>query len=204
MFLCGVLGTSMGIALITTAGLGSTPVTSFSYALTFILPGTLGLYAFLVNILNLLGEIALQKRAFFPLQLLQLPVLALFTVLLDVWMALLSPLGAAPYAWRFALLLVGCCVLGLGVALQVLGDVLILPAEGFVKALAQRLRVEFGVVKTCYDVAMVASAIAVSLVCLGHIAGVREGTVLAALVTGAISRFFRVRLGWVVKKREAV
>ena len=101
--------------------------------------------------------------------------------------------GAYPMGW--IPLLAGCVILGLGVALEVLGDVLYLPCEGVVKAISYKSHAEFGTIKTLFDLSMVLSAIVVSVLCLGHISGLREGTIVAAATVGGISRFFREKLG---------
>ena len=200
VFAFGVAFTAMGISLITTGGLGSSPVTSFAYAITFILPGSLGLYSFVVNSALFFGEVLLQGRQFPRIQLLQLPTILLFSVLIDGWRFLFRFLQSEVFLLRLLVVIAGCCALGLGIALQVMADVLILPAEGFVKVVAQKLGREFGVVKTFYDAAMVLCAILISLLCLGSVAGVGLGTVIAALITGGISRFFRVRLEFLVRE----
>ena len=100
-------------------------------------------------------------------------------------------------------LLAGCVILGLGVALEVLGDVLYLPCEGVVKAISRKSRAEFGTVKTLFDLSMVLSAILVSVFCLGHVSGLREGTIVAAATVGGISRFFREKLGSLLARTKA-
>ena len=81
-------------------------------------------------------------------------------------------------------------ILGLGVALEVLGDVLYLPREGWSRPSATRATPSLGTIKTLFDLSMVLSAIVVSVLCLGHISGLREGTIVAAATVGGISRFF--------------
>ena len=75
-----------------------------------------------------------------------------------------------------------------------LPDVLVLPCEGFVRALCRCRGLEFGRVKTCFVLTMVAAAALVSLLALGSIHGLREGTVMCALTVGGFSRFFSRRL----------
>ena len=51
-------------------------------------------------------------------------------------------------------------------------------------ALAFRTRRNFGNLKVMVDAGMVASAALLGLICLGHIVGIREGTLLSASLTG--------------------
>ena len=82
-------------------------------------------------------------------------------------------------------LLIGCAVLGFGVYLEVLADVVMLPGESFVRAVVTVWRTDFGVTKVCFDVAMTLGAAALSFVLSGQLHGVREGTLAAALLVAS-------------------
>lgn len=203
LFFCGVVFSSLGISLITLAGMGTSAVSSLAYVLTFVFPGvSLGVFTFLVNCSMLAGQALLLGRDFSPVQLLQLPATFVFSFCIDLWMRLLSPLVPQAYAGRWTVLLLGCALLGLGVALEVLPGVLILPCEGFVRAASRRFGWDFGRTKTGYDLAMVSAAALVSLLCLNSLHGLREGTVVCALTVGTISRFFCGRLGFLLAPRR--
>ena len=106
------------------------------------------------------------------------------------------------------MLLLGCVFLGLGIAFEVIPNVLILPGEGLVRVIAGLTGWRFGLVKTGFDMSIVASAVGVSLFFTGHVLGIREGTVLAALIVGSISHFFiekvsNVLEGWIPDYSDA-
>lgn len=125
MFFAGVVCSALGIALITLAGMGTSAVSSLAYVLTFVFPGvSLGCFTFIVNCAMLGGQILLLRRKFKPLQLLQIPFTFVFSCCIDLWMTLLKPLVPAAYAGRWVVLLLGCTFLGLGVALEVVPNVL--------------------------------------------------------------------------------
>ena len=200
LFLAGVIFSALGIALITLAGMGTSAVSSLAYVLTFVFPGvTLGTFTFVVNCVMLGGQILLLRRKFQPIQLLQVPATFLFSYCIDLWMSLLGSIVPHFYLGQWVVLLLGCLSLGFGVALEVIPNVLILPCEGFVRTCSQVFGWEFGKVKTGYDLTMVVSAALVSLLCLGSIFGLREGTVVCALTVGSISRFFCKRLGFLLE-----
>ena len=195
VFLAGVVLSALGIALITKAGLGTSAISSLAYVLTFVIPGiSLGTFTLLVNLAALAAQILLLGREFRPVQLLQLPATVIFSAGIDLWTYLMRDwtVGAYPMGW--IPLLAGCVILGLGVALEVLGDVLYLPCEGVVKAISRKSRAEFGTVL---------SAILVSVFCLGHVSGLREGTIVAVATVGGISRFFREKLGSLLARTKA-
>ncbi|MCF2592641.1 hypothetical protein I6E11_02250 [Bacteroides caecigallinarum] len=63
-----------------------------------------------------------------------------------------------------------------------------------------RLKKDFGTIKICFDVSLVLLAALGSWLLSGRIDGVREGTVIAALITGPFVRMIMPRLaflrGW--------
>ena len=203
MFFAGVVSSALGIALITLAGMGTSAVSSLAYVLTFVFPGvSLGCFTFLVNCAMLGGQALLLRNKFRPIQLLQVPATFVFSACIDLWMDLLSALVPSSYAGRWVVLLLGCGFLGLGVALEVVPNVLILPCEGLVRTRSQVFGWDFGKTKTGYDLTMLCAALLVSLLCLRSVHGLREGTVVCALTVGSISRFFCRRIQRVWERRH--
>lgn len=190
MFIAGVIFSALGISLITKAGLGTSPITSLAFVLTFIFPHSLGEFTMLVNTVMFLIQAALLGKAFGKIQLLQLPAALLFSACIDGWMYILGFWKTGSYVGQVLMLLLGCVFLGLGIAFEVIPNVLILPGEGLVRVIAGLTGWRFGLVKTGFDMSIVASAVGVSLFFTGHVLGIREGTVLAALIVGSISHFF--------------
>ena len=190
MFLYGMIVAALGISMITKAELGTSPITSPSYVLTFIFPYSLGVFVLAVNSTLFLFECLVLGRSFKKIQLLQLPATLIFSACIDGWMWMLSFWTPVFYVQKVLLLLAGCAALGLGVALEGVPDVLILPGEGLVRAISRRKNWDFGIVKTCFDMSLVLTAVLLSVLCLGHVEGIREGTVAAAFLVGGISKFF--------------
>ena len=94
-----------------------------------------------------------------------------------------SPISSIPYVLSLNFpLLIGCVILGFGVYIEVLADVVMLPGESFVRAIVQTLNREFGSTKVCFDVSMAVIAAVLSFVLAHRLDGVREGTVIAALL----------------------
>ena len=72
-----------------------------------------------------------------------------------------------------------------------------LPGESFVRAIVQTWNREFGSTKVCFDVSMAVIAAVLSFVLAHRLDGVREGTVIAALLVGFIARQFGKALAFV-------
>ena len=87
-------------------------------------------------------------------------------------------------------LLVGCVILGFGVYTEVLANVAMLPGESFVRAVSSTWKTEFGSTKVAFDVSLTVIAAVLSLLFAHRLDGVREGTIIAALLVGFIARLF--------------
>lgn len=84
-------------------------------------------------------------------------------------MELLFFINPTVYWMQLLYLLVGCLVLGVGVYMEMLADVVMLPGESFVRSIVFRWKTEFGSTKLAFDVSM---------------------TVIAAILVGFIARKF--------------
>ena len=184
MFMAGVIASALGISLITKAGLGTSPVTSPAFVLTFLFPYSLGTFTMMVNTLMFGLQAVILGRDFERVQLLQLPSALLFSACIDGWSRLFSFWPVRSYLSSVVVLAAGCVFLGLGIALEVVPDVLILPGEGLVRAIVRRFGLHFGHVKRAFDLILVLAAAVLSV----------AATVAAALVVGPISHFFIGRI----------
>ena len=181
---------SAGIALVVKSLLGTSPISSFPYVLSLIFPHTLGEFTFAVNMLLVLGQVLLLRHDFDRIQWLQVPMTLLFSFAIDFFMGVWSFVTPNSYFWQLVPLVCGTTFIALGVSLQGIANVLMLPGEGIVYAVARRFRIPFGKVKTANDVLLVCLAAICSFSYLGSIEGIREGTLFSALVTGIIAQFF--------------
>lgn len=128
------------------------------------------------------------RRNFKAEHLLQIPISVLFGYFIDLSMVLLTFIDLRSYFVQIAGLLCGCVILGFGVYLEMAADVAMLPGESFVRAVAATWNTEFGTTKIVFDVSMTGIAALLSFGYFGGLNGVREGTVIAALLVGSIAR----------------
>ena len=91
--------------------------------------------------------------------------------------------------------MLGILLVGIGVSFEVTAGVVTLAGEETVLALCQVLPVKFGTMKVTFDVCLVLTACLLSLIFLGELQGVREGTVAAALCVGMVARKMNKPLG---------
>jgi len=190
LFMIGIIANAVGVAITTKSSLGTTPISSVPYVLSLIFPLSFGTFTFFLNLLMVIGQLLLLKRDFPRIQYFQLAATVVFSGFIDLTMLLLQPVYFPHYYWQVLFLLLGCAILGLGICLEVFANVMYIPGEGLVRAITRKLSREFGTVKIGFDVSLVIGALLISWLCLNHVEGIREGTVVGALLVGLMARFF--------------
>ena len=193
LFVASLFINAFGIAFITKALLGTSPITSVTYVLSLFTPFTMGIWTILLNLLFVVLEPFLmtrrELREDLRMYLLQIPIAFCFGLFIDFSMFMLFWLEPSAYVMKVTVLLVGCVILALGIALEVKANAAMMAGEYFVKVITKRFHGEFGYVKLGFDVTLVAIACLLSLIFMSGIYGVREGTVVAALIVGPIVHF---------------
>ena len=194
IFLVGLFVNSLGVSLITKANLGTSPISSIPYVLSLNFPFTLGNFTIFFSIFLIVLQLIILRKNFKLEHILQIPVSIIFGYFIDLTMILFSWVNPEAYIMKIVYLLIGCLILGVGVYMEVLADVVMLPGESFVRAIVLTWKTNFGTTKICFDVSMSVIAAVLSFVFAGRLAGVREGTVSAALLVGFIARLIGKKL----------
>ena len=195
--LVGLTVTALGLAVCVRADLGISPITTLAFALNKAFPAlTLGTYVFFQHIVFFILTAVLLGKDFKPFQLLQLPCSFLFGYFVDFWEILLRGLYLNGYAARVILLLAGCVIVGLGFSLSYTSRVALEANTAFLNAFSIRAKKPYSTLKTLTDILIVVLAAAVGLIFLRTVVGIREGTVIAALIIGPIAGFFNKRMVW--------
>lgn len=188
LFLIGLFINSLGVSLITKADLGTSPISSIPYVLSLNFPFTLGQFTIVFSLVLILLQLIILRKNFKLEHLLQIPISVLFGYFIDLTMVMLFFVNPHSYIACILYLLVGCLVLGFGVYTEVLANVAMLPGESFVRAVSSTWKTEFGSTKVGFDVSLTVIAAVLSFVFAHRLDGVREGTIIAALLVGFIAR----------------
>ncbi len=196
IFLVGLFVNSLGVSLITKANLGTSPISSIPYVLSLNFPFTLGNFTIFFSIFLIVLQLIILRKNFKLEHILQIPVSIIFGYFIDLTMILFSWVNPEAYIMKIVYLLIGCLILGVGVYMEVLADVVMLPGESFVRAIVLTWKTNFGTTKICFDVSMSVIAAVLSFIFAGSLAGVREGTVIAALLVGFIARLIGKKLAF--------
>lgn len=211
----GVFILCFGIAFITKAGLGTSPISSIPYSMSLILPRfTMGNYMIVMNLILVAAQWILlhgkpgsvmgrpSGKAITPAEMVvQLVISVAMGYGTDLSMYLLRWIEPTAYWQNLLFLLAGCCIMAFGIYIQLAANVAMAPGDAFARALTAVLGKPYNRVRVASDSTMVAIAAILCLVFLHNLSGVREGTVICALLTGNIVKIYRLIIGKLFPKQ---
>lgn len=202
LFIISLFFAALGVAFTKHGELGVSPISSvpnvLSYKFTWL---SMGNWLIIWNCVLIAGQILILRKNFQPIQLLQVPLSFLFGWFTDIGLWLVSFIPAEIYPVKLLMTVIGVIVLGFGISLSVIANVIMNAGEAFVKAIADSVKKNFGNVKIVFDVSCVLLSIVLSLVFFEFtIVGTREGTIISALCTGLIVKFWVKRLQKPIEK----
>lgn len=191
-WLLGIILLGFGIALVANTGLGSTAITSIALVLSNVLDMSFGSMTLIQNLIFVFIQILILKSNFPKRQYLQIVVSLLLGVAIDLWGQILPDFSQQNYLVTWLIYFVGCLSIAIATVFQLKADIVYNPAEGVVQAISLSIKQPFSKIKTIVDTLIVLSAVVTSLVAFGSLVGVREGTIISALIIGQM-------VGWIQK-----
>ena len=187
---------ALGVAFTKHGELGVSPISSVANVVSIKYTAlTLGNWLIVWNCILILGQIIILRKKFQPIQLLQIPLSFLFGFFTALCMKIVAPIPVDAYPVRLLMIIIGVVILAFGIALSVIANVIMNSGEAFVKAIADTTGKTFGNLKVGFVVSCVVIAVLLSLLFFDFkIVGTREGTIISALLTGVVVRFYDGRL----------
>ena len=188
LFLSGLFILALGVSVSVKADLGVTPISCVPYIYSLNTPFTLGELTIFINVFFIAGQIAIARRRYSWFQLIQFPAVAMLGYFIDFTLSLVAFIDPSSYPEQMAWLLTSCLLLAMGIFFLVKADITYFPGDGLVAVIADIYKRDFGKTKMCLDSSMVVVGVASSFLLMGRLVGIREGTVIAALLVGYLIR----------------
>ena len=192
IYCLGLLVLAFGIALSVNSNLGVSPVSSLPYVVSRIVNISLGSCTVIVYAVYVLLQMLLNGRKFQPVLLLQLVFSTVFGYFVDGAKFVLGDFALPTYAGQLAMLAMSILLIGFALVLYIEVDL--------AGCLAGKLKKPFSTMKSLFDCTSVLVAAVLSLVFLGKLAGIREGTVVTAILAGKVMGLIRRGLGPRIRK----
>lgn len=186
LFVGGLFIMSVGVAFSITSTLGTTPISSISYALALITNIDIGITTFLFNAMLILIQFLILRSKFHKRRLLQLINCVLFGYFTDVALYLVSFIPFEPTIPFYALyIILSIILIALGIFIYMPANIAPLPGEGCVEAIAIVTGWRFSTVKIGFDATNVAIALVMCGLWYTNVFGaVYVGTVISAFMIG--------------------
>ena len=190
LYLIGLFVLALGVSFSINSNLGVTPVSSLPYVISRISGISMGLCVTLVYSGFVLVQIIILGKDFKLIDLGQVIFAGVFGYFVSFAQWILGDFTIPTYIGSLAMLAISIILVAIGVSLYMAADLLNMPMEGMVSAVNQKVikKLSFGDVKVIMDTIVVASSLILSLIFLREVQGVREGTVLSALLVGKVMK----------------
>lgn len=193
-WICLIIGLSImafGVAFSIKASLGTSPISSFPYVTSWVSGLSTGTTTIIINIFFVVLQILILRKQFGLFQLLQIPATIVFGLMIDLGGFVIQGISYKDYFQQWILCIVGILLVAFGVSIEVMAKLVTTPGEGMVLTICKVLPIKFGNMKVVFDTTLVCLSIFVSVLCLGHLEGVREGTIAAAIGVGLFTKQFK-------------
>ena len=178
---------SFAVVLMLYSGSGISAISSVPYAFNQVFPRiSLGTWTYIFQALLVAALFILRKKIHLP-YLLSFVVGFFFGIAVDLheaWIGLL-PKGIFFQILYFCISYLLICF---GIALANRCKMPIVPTDLFPREFSRITGLAYSRVKICFDVTLVVLAVLVSVLTAGSINGIREGTLVAAVVVGFLVR----------------
>ena len=198
---------ALGVAYSANSNLGISPVNSLPYVISDIIHVAPGTCVIIVFCSYILVQIILLRKEFNPINLCQIIFSTIFGYFVNFtkWIVgdFMLPGG---YVGRLLMQCAGIIFVAFGVFLYLEVELVPMPMEGMTMAIAKKVNRPFPTVKIVVDCAVVVLGVLLTVLFLHKIpfvhegVRIREGTILAAIVTGKIVAIFRKPLAPVVQR----
>jgi len=181
---------ALGVSVSVKANLGVTPISCVPYIYSLNTPFTLGELTIFMNVVFMALQIAVLRKKYSPIQLIQFPAVIVLGYAIDATLSLVSGIDPQTYAEQVFWFVVSCMLLALGVFLLVKANITYIPGDGLIVVIADTYKKDFGKMKVCFDSSMVVIGLASSFVLMYKLAGIREGTFVAAVLVGCLVQVY--------------
>lgn len=192
LFLTGLFIAAMGVAFSAKAGLGTSPVASVPYSVSLVSSVfTFGGWLNVLSVLQIIIQVLLLRKGCKPVEIIIQTVLAFaYGYLTDFCCMLIEGMTLSSYFQQLLCMLASCFILAFGIWIQFKGDVAMLPGEAMNRAIAAVTGKRYENIKIFFDILYIGISSAISFAAFGQLRGVREGSIIAAVLIGCIIKIY--------------
>ena len=200
IYVLGLFCLAIGVAISINSNLGVSPVNSMPYVVSQISGKAMSTCVIAVFSIYILVQMLILRRDFKPVNLLQIVFSTIFGYFVDFAKWIVGDFALPGYPGRLVMLAISIFLFALGVLLYIEVELVPMPMEGICLAITQKLKIPFPTMKIIVDCFVVVAGMILCLVFLHGIVGIREGTVITAVVTGKVIALLKKPLSPILQK----
>jgi len=185
IYVIGIVIITLGVALTINSNLGISPVSLLSFAIAQATGIQISITSVFVFCMYLLFQILMYRRDFKLIQLFQVPFAIMFGYFLGIFHQFIQ-LPSDLLVIRFGFVFAGLTCLAIGIFLTVTAQMIPMSPEGFLKALTDKTKINFGTAKNLQDISSVSVSTALLLLTGNGFSGIGIGTILSTILVGRI------------------
>lgn len=176
---------AFGVTFSIKSNLGISPVNSIPYILSLVTTIDQGLLTTAVFSLYVILQVIILKKEFKKINFLQIIFASIFGYFVSFSNSLFEGV-AQPENYMIQLLFLGISLVfvAIGLLFYLSSDIVPQPPEGLILAISLKYSLIFSKVKVAFDSSAVLIACIVSLLYFKEIIGIREGTIISAILIG--------------------
>jgi len=202
IYITGLLFLAFGVAFSVNSNLGVSPVNSLPYVVSRISGIEMGTCVISVFSFYLFLQILLLRKNFRWINLTQLLFSTIFGYFVSLAKWIVGDFYLPTYLGQLMMLFISIVLVAIGVCLYMDVKLVNMPMEGMTAAIQETLlkKLPFHEVKVIMDCLVVGISILLTSVFLGRIEGIREGTVICALMVGKLMKPIQKKIMPIIEK----
>lgn len=186
VYLIGIYFTAVAIAISKMTPLGISPNSSLPNEISLILDANLGLMTAIVFASFVIIQWILLGKNFRVINFIQVVLSIIYGFFVNSAVALVNRVlpPCDTYIMQLVYTLISALLLGAAIKVYLVPRLMALPAEGLAQAVAQRFKIPFPNAKNICDITIVTISVILSFAYFGTLYGIREGTIIHAVLVG--------------------
>jgi len=190
LYIFGIFVLSIGTGFIVKSNLGVTPVQAVPMVISIISELSFGICIIIIFTFFTILQILILRKEFKWVQLTQILMAFLFGFLVDFSSLLVSRIHIPGYFGQLLTLGIGIVLVSCGITLHMRARIVTMPAEALTAAIKTKVRRwEFYQLRIIQDSILVVLSIILSFAFLHGLFGIREGTVICAVMIGKCMQY---------------
>ena len=201
LYCVGLMFLAFGVAFSVNSNLGVSPVNSLPYVISLILKVDLGRCIIGVFITYMIVQIIIKRREYKWINLTQLIFSTIFGYFADFAKGVMHGFVIPTYFGQLLMMAISIVLVAIGVPIYMDVKLVNMPMEGMTLAISDCFpNIEFHKIKIIVDCSSVAIGVVLSFLFMHGLFGIREGTILSALLVGKLLPVVKKKISPVIQK----